>query len=71
MKRITSRYPVRSVSAAPAVNLRPTGSGIEVHVRYICRAHDRYALRTRLNQALLQLLRRKETNETQPASAGN
>jgi small-conductance mechanosensitive channel len=70
-KRITSRYRVRSVSAAPAVNLRPTGSGIEVHVRYICRAHDRYALRARLNQALVQLLRRKEANEKQPASAGN
>jgi len=69
-KRITSRYRVRSVSAAPAVNLRPTASGIEVHVRYVCRAHDRYALRARLNQALVQLLRRKETHETQPASAG-
>lgn len=70
-KRITSRYRVRSVSAAPAVNLRPTGSGIEVHVRYICRAHDRYALRARLNQALVQLLRRREAHEKQPASAGN
>ena len=70
-KRITSRYRVRSVSAAPAVNLRPTGSGIEVHVRYICRAHDRYALRTRLNQALVQLLRHKQSQEIQPASAGN
>jgi small-conductance mechanosensitive channel len=70
-KRITSRYRVRSVSAAPAVNLRPTGSGIEVHVRYICRAHDRYALRARLNQALVQLLRGKEAHARQPASAGN
>jgi hypothetical protein len=70
-KRITSRYRVHAVSAVPAVNLRPTASGIEVHVRYVCRAHDRYALRARLNQALVQLLRRKETHETQPASAGN
>lgn len=70
-KRITSRYRVRSVSAAPAVNLRPTGSGIEVHVRYICRAHDRYALRARLNQALVQLLRRKETDQKHPVSAGS
>ena len=67
-KRITSRYHVRSVSATPAVNLRPTTSGVEVHVRYICRAHDRYALRARLNQALVQLLRKKEA-EPKPASA--
>lgn len=70
-KHITSRYRVRSVSAAPAVNLRPTGSGIEVHVRYICRAHDRYALRAHLNQALVQLLRRTDARAKQPASAGN
>jgi len=69
-QRITSRYRVRAVSAAPAVNLRPTASGIEVHVRYICRAHDRYALRARLNQALVQLLRHKEAPETRPVSAG-
>jgi len=48
---------VRAVSAAPAVNLRPTASGIELHVRYITRAQDRFALRARLNQALVQLLR--------------
>jgi small-conductance mechanosensitive channel len=70
-KRITTRYRVRSVSATPAVTLRPTASGIEVHVRYICRAHDRYALRARLNQALVQLLRRKDIEHKQPASAGN
>jgi small-conductance mechanosensitive channel len=70
-KRMTSRYRVRAVSATPAVNLRSTSSGIEVHVRYVCRAHERYALRARLNQALVQLLRRKAVHEKQPASAGN
>jgi small-conductance mechanosensitive channel len=58
-KRVTSRYRVRSVSAAPAVNLRPTGSSLEVYIRYITRAHDRFAMRARLNQALVQLLRAK------------
>jgi hypothetical protein len=69
-KRITTRYRVRAVSATPTVNLRPTASGIEVSIRYICRAHDRYALRARLNQALVQLLHRKDIHEEQPASAG-
>lgn len=67
-KRVTNRYRVRAVSAAPAVNLRPTPSGIEVHVRYICRANERYALRARLNQVLVQLLRRKGANEKESAA---
>jgi small-conductance mechanosensitive channel len=68
-KRVTNRYRVRAVSAAPAVNLRPTPSGIEVHVRYICRANERYALRARLNQALVRLLRRKEIDDKPAVSA--
>jgi small-conductance mechanosensitive channel len=51
-----SHYKVRSVSAAPAVTLRPTSAGVEVHVRYIARAQERSAIRARLNQALVELL---------------
>jgi small-conductance mechanosensitive channel len=51
---------VRSFSAAPAINLRPTGSGIEMHVRYIVRAHERYAVRTDLYQAVIELLHSKD-----------
>jgi hypothetical protein len=44
-----SRYKVRSVSAAqPAVNLWPTASGAEVHVRYITRTEERSEMRARL-----------------------
>jgi len=68
-KRVTNRYRVRAVSAAPAVNLHPTPSGIEVHVRYICRANERYALRARLNQVLVQLLRRKGIDEKESAAS--
>ncbi len=45
-----------SVSAAPAINLRPTPSGVEVHVRYITRASDRFATRTKLYQDIVALL---------------
>ena len=65
----TSRYRVQSVSAAPAVNLRPTSSGFEVHVRYITRAQDRSAMRARLNQALIQLLRHKGVDEKESSPA--
>jgi len=48
-QRATHRERMHSVSAAPAINLRPTASGVEVHVRYITRApknaiHTRQAL---------------------------
>jgi len=64
-----SRYRVQSVSATPTVNLRPTPSGVEVHVRYITRAQERSAMRTRLNQALVQLLRHKGVDEQAGAPA--
>jgi small-conductance mechanosensitive channel len=56
-RHMTKRYRVRAVSAAPAVNLRPTATGVELYVRYITRAQERFAMRARLNQALVQLLR--------------
>jgi len=40
-QRAASRYRAQPVSAAPAVSLRPTSAGIEVHVRYITRAGER------------------------------
>jgi small-conductance mechanosensitive channel len=64
----TSHYRVQSVSAAPAVNLQPSVSGLEVHVRYITRAHERSAMRARLNQAIVQLLRGQETKEKEGVS---
>jgi small-conductance mechanosensitive channel len=64
----TSHYRVQSVSAAPAVNLKPTTSGLEVHVRYITRAPERSAMRSRLNQAIVQLLRGKGAGANQSLS---
>jgi small-conductance mechanosensitive channel len=58
-KKSTGSHRAQSVSAAPAVNLRPTTSGVEVHVRYITSAHERYAMRTRLYQQLVGLLHQK------------
>jgi len=71
-KQATTRYRVHAVSAEPAVNLRPTGAGVEVHVRYITRASDRYATRSRLYQAVVDLLHRRgmqaETGQAIPAA---
>jgi len=61
---------VRSFSAEPAINLRPTTSGVELHVRYITRAHERYAVRNRLNQEVVQLLHRKQVPVASATGAG-
>jgi small-conductance mechanosensitive channel len=64
----SSRYRVRSVSAAPAINVRPTKEGVEVLVRYITRAHERYETRSRLYQAVVDLLHRKKTTHSEASS---
>ena len=60
-QRATHREHMGSVSAAPAINLRPTSSGVEVHVRYITRAQERYATRTKLYQEIVELLHQKQS----------
>jgi small-conductance mechanosensitive channel len=54
-KATTSRG-LSSLSAAPAISVKPVVGGIEVAVRYITRANDRYALRSKLNQSAVELL---------------
>jgi small-conductance mechanosensitive channel len=69
-KRASSSHHAQSVSATPAIDLRPTAAGIEVHVRYITQAHDRYATRARLNHALVELLRRRAADRGKTVRAG-
>jgi small-conductance mechanosensitive channel len=64
-QKATTRYRVKSFSAKPAINLRPTGGGVEIHVRYITRAQNRQATRARLYEAIVELLHGKDT---QPAA---
>jgi len=61
-QRVTSQYGIQEFSAKPAVELRPAGGGLEVVVRYITRAPQRYEVKARLYQRIVDLLR-------QPASA--
>jgi small-conductance mechanosensitive channel len=58
-----------TLSAQPTVELRPTG-GLEVVVRYLTRAQDRFELRSRLNQRLLGILHAPpELRDASPSSA--
>jgi len=68
-QRAASRYRAQPVSAAPSVSIRPTSSGIDVHVRYITRAGERHAMKTRLYQALVELLHRRQDDPAATASA--
>src|SRR5438132_4897408 len=47
---------MRALSAAPAINVKPVSGGIEIAVRYITRANERYQLRAKLYQAAVDLL---------------
>jgi hypothetical protein len=67
--RAKNHYRAQPVSAAPAINLRPTTSGVEVHVRCIRRASERYATPTRLYQALVELLHSRPGDQATAASA--
>src|SRR5581483_12078130 len=66
-RRATSRQRMQSFSAAPAINVRPTSGGIQVVVRYITRAHERYQMRAKLYQSVVELLHGKKA--TQGASS--
>jgi small-conductance mechanosensitive channel len=51
-------------SAKPSVDLRPAASGIDVLVRYVTRAGDRFEMRNKLYGAVIGLLRQPEGAET-------
>ncbi|HVZ84645.1 MAG TPA: mechanosensitive ion channel domain-containing protein [Terracidiphilus sp.] len=45
-------------SAEPVVNLRPSSSGIDAQIRYVTRASERFDLRNRIYQQVVELLQR-------------
>ncbi len=55
----TKRYRVQAFSTVPQLHVITTAGGIEVRVRYIARAHEKDAIRQRLNQAVMDLLHGK------------
>ena len=56
-------------SATAVENLRPSATGIEVLVRYVTRASERFELRNRLYQRLIELLRDPGQVAGSPAAA--
>jgi small-conductance mechanosensitive channel len=48
---------LRHFTAVPSVTLRPSGSGVDVVVRYAVRAADRFEMRNRLYKRVMDVLR--------------
>src|SRR6266404_5412252 len=47
----------QSLTAAPAIHLRPTGAGVAMQIRYITSANERYVTRSKLYEKIVGLLR--------------
>jgi small-conductance mechanosensitive channel len=61
----------KSFSAEPSMSVRPTGSGVDVRVRYLTRANERHEVRAKLYRAVLDLLnsaKKPEGPSTSPAT---
>jgi len=56
-ERVTRQYGTRPFSARPAVDLRPSAGGLELVIRYITRAPQRYERKSQLLQEIVALLR--------------
>jgi hypothetical protein len=54
---------VGTLSAAPAISLKPISGGVEIAVRYITRASERYEMRSKLYQAAMNLISKKDAQE--------
>ncbi len=57
-QRVTKQNGLSQFSATPAVDMRPAASGTDIIVRYVTRAADRFEMRNRLYQAVIELLHR-------------
>ena len=55
-KRAARSRDMSALSAAPAINVKPVAGGVEISVRYITRASERYQLRAQLYHAAVDLL---------------
>jgi len=55
-QRLSHQYGLENFSAAPSINVRPTGQGVSIVVRYITSASHRYEVRTKLYREVVELL---------------
>jgi small-conductance mechanosensitive channel len=59
-KHATKLRGLGQFSATPSVDMRPAASGIDILVRYVTRAQDRFEMRNKLYQTVIELLHKPE-----------
>jgi hypothetical protein len=67
-RRSTRSREMSSFSVEPAISVKPVVGGVEVVVRYITRANERYQLRSKLYQDAVDLLGGKNVSDSHAAS---
>jgi small-conductance mechanosensitive channel len=69
-KNSTHQNGLSQFKAAPSVDLRPAASGVDIVVRYVTRAGDRFDIRNRLYQSVIDLLHKQNVPApTEPIAA--
>lgn len=66
--RSTNSPEMSSISVAPAISVKPVVGGVEVSVRYVTRANERHALRSKLYQEAVELLGGRAAEVPPPAT---
>jgi small-conductance mechanosensitive channel len=66
-ERVTLQYGTRPFSAKPVAELRPTAPGLDVIVRYITRAPQRYQVKSKLFESIVDLLHKATGGVAEPA----
>ena len=69
-RKVTHASVVQTFSALPAINVRPTNLGVNLVVRYVVNAHNRYPVRTRLYEKIVALLHHTRQPSEEPAPSG-
>ncbi len=71
-QRAARGYSAKAFTAAPAINIRSGDLGVEVTVRYITRAYERYALRFRLSNATAKIIQQaRAARSPQPLASAS
>jgi small-conductance mechanosensitive channel len=65
--KTSTKNRLQALSVVPAIHLRPTGAGVEMQVRYITSAHERYTVRSRMYEKIVGLMH-GEANPSPPAA---
>jgi small-conductance mechanosensitive channel len=59
-QRATGNHDLSQFSAEPSVDMRPASSGLEVIIRYVTRAADRFNMRNRIYQTVIDLMHKND-----------